>query len=746
MGRMRLRQEIRWRTAATDPGHGRLINAVGTSLALAMSTGWAWIVVHFWHGEGALLAIGAFLAMQVGLVAKDPTPKERLGTIVLTIIPISAAVTIATLLSSWRPVEIVVFVLIAGIATWLRRFGPRATALGSVSFFGYFFAIFLRPTLADLPFFFLVAAGAVGSQTIVHALMLRERPRRQITLALAEFRSASEAAVAAAIAGHGGGHTAKHAQKALHARLARLAQVALAISSWQQRFVTARHIDCDADTLDALVLDARIDIEHACLEIAQLLRQSADPTSARRALAPSLHDLGIVLDNRSNPQSVSEAAARATVALSDLDPTSSERAALSLIMRSTLAHDALRKIDLTRGSTVAATTPVSKQTKSRVTSPALRAQPEWWEWRKWQPSTRIAAQVMVAALLATVVGELISASRWYWAVLTAFLVFVGTTTRAGILTRAYRRVWGTALGLLVGFPIVALGHDNKILLTALCVLALFSVLYFGPLQYGLMAFSLTVMLFGMYGLLGIFNLKLAELRLAETLSGALIGVLCSFLVFSLNSRPALLSKVDDYVAALKHLLDASRTALTSSHQDAAVLTAVHELDRAQSAVDQLASSMIMSFVRIGIDRANRTVHRMFVTTRAAGQLAQAAVAASTADPPQLFTGDSVTALDTALAYIRTNLSRARAAIGPEKNDAADNDQDASNPSSAPGADSEADAADNQPTVIIDLLSTLPYRSQSPQASAMMALSRLGWILLQIADPNDQSADDPLAAR
>ena len=32
-------------------------------------------------------------------------------------------------------------------------------------------------------------------------------------------------------------------------------------------------------------------------------------------------------------------------------------------------------------------------------------------------------QVVVATAIATGIGELISASRWYWAVTTAFLVF-----------------------------------------------------------------------------------------------------------------------------------------------------------------------------------------------------------------------------------------------------------------------------------------------------------------------------------
>lgn len=731
---MSVATEVRRRTAATDPGHSRFITAIGVSAAVLMSAAWAWIVVHEWHGDSGLLAVGAFLAMQLGLTtAKGATARGRLLTTALAILPLAAAIGTATLLSRWRVIEIVVFVLVAGVATWIRRFGPRATALSMAAFFGYFFAVLQKPTPEELPGLFLVAAGAVCAQIIVRTLMLLQRPHRQITLAFQELRSASEAAIAAAVAAGKRRGDTERADEVLRQRLARITAIAQLIRDWQERFDTAHYVNCDAATLDGRVLDARIETEHACATIAEYLRGVADPAAGEQTLTPALRELRVMLSHRAKPEAVASAAHAAQAAVDASEPGSDEYAALGLIARSTLAHHRLREAETTdpthrviaaeaTESAVPAETAVSANPSSAPEASAK--QESWWHWKSWRPTSRMAAQVMVAASIATVVGELISASRWYWAVLTAFMVFVGTSTRADTLTRAFRRVWGTVLGILVGFPLVLLANDNQQLLTALCVIAVFCMLYFGPLQYGVRAFSITVMLVSMYGLLGVLNVKLAEVRIAETVAGAVIGVLCAYLVFSMSSRPSLAEKIDEYVGALGELLDVSRRVLTSGRDDAAVRGAMHKLDSAQETVDTFVSAMTMSFLRSGIGRANLAVHYMFSTTRAAGQLAQASITASSSDPPQLFAEDSTEVLDAAFDHVRNDLRGARGALGPVRQ---------SDVAEVRGQTQTAQPSARQSSVIIDLLDELPYRKQSPQVAVMWSLSRLDWVLRQLAE-------------
>src|SRR5262249_26552139 len=78
-------------------------------------------------------------------------------------------------------------------------------------------------------------------------------------------------------------------------------------------------------------------------------------------------------------------------------------------------------------------------------------------------STRQALQVGIAASLAIVVGELVSPTRWYWAVLTAFIVFVNTTSRGDVLSRGWQRLVGTIGGVLAGMGLAVLVSGQELL-------------------------------------------------------------------------------------------------------------------------------------------------------------------------------------------------------------------------------------------------------------------------------------------
>lgn len=132
---------------------------------------WGWGVVHFLHADTGMLAMSVFLSMMTGVFVKDPTAPARVVTAALLIPTVVLIPTLATLLSGNRTVLLVCFVLLSGVAVWIRRFGPRATTLGTLSFFAYFFTLFMRPTLEDLPPFLLIAAGAATTQLGVKLIM-----------------------------------------------------------------------------------------------------------------------------------------------------------------------------------------------------------------------------------------------------------------------------------------------------------------------------------------------------------------------------------------------------------------------------------------------------------------------------------------------------------------------------------------------------------------------------------------------
>lgn len=144
-----------------------------------------------------------------------------------------------------------------------------------------------------------------------------------------------------------------------------------------------------------------------------------------------------------------------------------------------------------------------------------------------RPTTRQAFQATAACAVALAAGQVISHDRWYWAVGTAWWIFVNTASRGETLVRGFRRVVGTvtgiAAGLLVAIPLAGAPAPTAALV-AVCV---FGIFYTAPLSYSWMMFFVTVMAGLLYGLLGVLHPGLLLLRFEETavgVLGAAVGV------------------------------------------------------------------------------------------------------------------------------------------------------------------------------------------------------------------------------
>ena len=169
------------------------------------------------------------------------------------------------------------------------------------------------------------------------------------------------------------------------------------------------------------------------------------------------------------------------------------------------------------------------------------------------PTTRQAIQLTLAAIPAIIAGEMLSAQRWYWAVLTAFVVFSGTTSAGETLRKAWSRVAGTAFGVAAGV-LVALGvRGNEAAALSLLFVFLFIAVYGLRLSYGLMTFGITAVLSLLYVLLGLFTDQILLLRLIETAVGAAFGGAAATFVFPIHTEQV----VNNVIAeALKRLNEA----------------------------------------------------------------------------------------------------------------------------------------------------------------------------------------------
>jgi len=178
-----------------------------------------------------------------------------------------------------------------------------------------------------------------------------------------------------------------------------------------------------------------------------------------------------------------------------------------------------------------------------------------------RPTTRQAVQATLAAGVAVAVGQALSQDRWYWAVGTAWWIFVNTTSRGETLVRGFRRVLGTVAGIAAG-PVVALPLHGAPVPTAVLVAAcVFGIFYTAPVSYSWMMFFVTVMAGLLYGLLGILRPELLLLRLEETAVGALGAAAAVLVVLPVTTHAATdalirrsLHAVRDFTAeAARHL-------------------------------------------------------------------------------------------------------------------------------------------------------------------------------------------------
>lgn len=155
-----------------------------------------------------------------------------------------------------------------------------------------------------------------------------------------------------------------------------------------------------------------------------------------------------------------------------------------------------------------------------------------------RPTTRQAVQAAAAAAAALTAGAAVSADRWYWAVATAWWIFVNTASRGETLVRGFRRVLGTAAGIVAGFALAMPLHGAPAPSAVLVAACVFGIFYSAPVSYSWMTFFVTVMAGTLYGLLGVLHPALLVLRLEETGVGALGAALAVLLVLPVTTHAA----------------------------------------------------------------------------------------------------------------------------------------------------------------------------------------------------------------
>ncbi len=518
-----------WLVAA-DPGSLRLRMAATTvatvALALAVLAKLAGLT-----GQPITVALlGVVVAMISSVAVNDQEPRQRVLTTALLPLPAVAAVTLGALLAPHLFSSDAVFVVIMMATVYMRRFGPRGMALGMVAFITYFFALFLHATLAQLPALAVAVVIGVACSLLMRNVVVRDRPERELARLLRAFRARLGAVIGAAADGLVDGSLTPRSRGRLQHLLIRLNDAALMVEN---------RIDDAVGSEPALrVFDAELATERLVgLTVRVLDRDPVAPGPDRHRadlhrLADLLGQLRAALRTE-RPAGLIDRVNGVADQLAATEPVDDAivnrlRIAVVAVVRAALA------IPLTEAAPAAANEQPGNDSDDSGDQDGPAGDRELTGWQR--VTTRQSVQVGVAGTLAIVVGELISPTRWYWAAITAFVIYAGTVSSGETLSKGWQRVLGTVGGVVAGVLVAVLVGGNGTISLVLIGVCIFFAFYLVQVSPALMIFWITLMLALLYGLLGQFSVGLLLVRLEETAAGAAIGIVVAYVVLPTSTR------------------------------------------------------------------------------------------------------------------------------------------------------------------------------------------------------------------
>lgn len=546
IGPRRIFGRLRDRIVASDPAFSRLRLASRALISVILS-GCILAALTLLHKLPiAAYGIGIIMSFTGSTAVRDKTGRGQLITRLLALAAATSAVLLASVLAPMRAIADVAFLVVIFSAVYIRKFSQRGFAVGMLTFMAYFMADYLHPDPKQIGWVALAAFLGLAVTHVVTNFILVDDPERdfrralttldrRINLILRELRRAASA-----------GSLDRKNRKDLNEQIARLHDIVLMaegfIPQGDDGGLAARGAASD---LAVALFDLQLGVE-------RLVAASVKALPPAPLVDAVLHDDMPVMR-------------RAADALKD-QPESNALATQQVLLRLRAAR---RRLSEALGPSPAlafrAKAPASETKGPDRTPPAL---PEGNRKPPLVPeSLHLPIQVTLASAAAMTVGLLISSTRWYWAVITAFIVFNNTRSRADAAVRALQRSAGTLGGLVAGTVVATLMQGDLAGSLILILVLFFIAIYFVQTSYGVMIFFLTIAIALLYGLMGVFTPELLVLRLEETLIGAVCGVSAAFFIFPKRATTGVTEAFEVYLSALHKLVDAARTQAHAPERD-----------------------------------------------------------------------------------------------------------------------------------------------------------------------------------
>lgn len=490
-----------------DPGLFRLRAALRGTLACVLSAATLYILASDLHRSFLLALVGALVVMNGALSTDDRTVREQRVTQAL--LPLFSAVptVIGAFALPFRWIAVLLLLVFTFFAIDARKYGQRWNTLGGIAYVSYFSALFFKVPIDQIGW---VLAGIFICglyNWVIKFWLVPDRAQSAIAWSLSAYRASLRRFVRACRRELQTAVTLPLNREHLRARMVRINELALLS---EDAVLNASDAMPGSGALVRALQGRIFDLELGARKIFESLeRRSREATAGDLAL----------LEKQFSALRANEAALvaeeEASVAPASLSPIAASATGL---------------------------------TKVRFSS--LR--------RRLPAQTRQAIQATIATLVATLVGTQISADRWYWAPLTAYVIFTGTT-RGDSIRRAWSRLAGTALGVGCGLTIAYLLHGDQSWSVAVLFISMFCAIFAIRASYAWYVFFLTTLIALFYSLLQTLTPSLLYLRIEQTLVGGLCGAVSAFLVLPVSSRESLRSELAKFFNMLAGDLEAVTT-------------------------------------------------------------------------------------------------------------------------------------------------------------------------------------------
>ena len=175
--------------------------------------------------------LGVVITMVASRSVNEPDPRQQRITMALLPVPAALAITAAAVLAPHTVASDVVFVMVVFTAAYIRRFGARGRALGMVAFMAYFFTLYLRASISELPW--MIGAVAVGTVCtfVMTTYVLPDRPERVLRATIRALRARMAIVVDTTAEAVRTGRFDERRRRRMRARTIRLNETALMVQS-----------------------------------------------------------------------------------------------------------------------------------------------------------------------------------------------------------------------------------------------------------------------------------------------------------------------------------------------------------------------------------------------------------------------------------------------------------------------------------------------------------------------------------